>query len=144
MLEHVNIRVPSVAKTQAFLGAAFPDYRVRGSGFNPHYGYWSHFGNDDEYISLFQSEEPGRESGHPVAPFTQADTYRLMHVAYVVEDIDAMISRLEEEGFQPASTADLDSHPHRRRVYYMDANGLEWEFIEYLSDRPEERNDYSR
>jgi hypothetical protein len=33
-------------------------------------------------------------------------------------------------------------HPHRRRVYFADREGNDWEFVEYASDRPEERNDY--
>lgn len=142
MLEHVNIRVPSLARTQAFLGAAFPDFRVRGSGFSPHYGYWSHFGNDDHYVALFQGEEPGRETDERVAPFSGDESYRLMHVAYVVEDVESLMTRLGENGFEPDSSSNLDSHPFRRRVYYLDGNGIEWEFIHYLSDKPEERNDY--
>ncbi len=28
-------------------------------------------------------------------------------------------------------------------IYFLDAEDLEWEFVEYLSDDPKERNDYS-
>ena len=34
-------------------------------------------------------------------------------------------------------------HPHRRRKYFFDADGIEWEFVEYASGDPAQRNDYS-
>jgi hypothetical protein len=34
-------------------------------------------------------------------------------------------------------------HPHRLRAYFYDEDGIEWEFIEYLSNNPSERNDYT-
>ena len=33
-------------------------------------------------------------------------------------------------------------HPFRKRVYFNDAEGNDWEFVEYLSQDPLERNDY--
>ena len=35
-----------------------------------------------------------------------------------------------------------NSHPFRKRVYFNDAEGNDWEFVEYLSQGPLERNDY--
>ena len=35
-----------------------------------------------------------------------------------------------------------NSHPFRKRVYFNDAEGNDWEFVEYLSQDPLERNDY--
>ncbi len=32
---------------------------------------------------------------------------------------------------------------HRTRIYFLDGTGTEWEFVEYLSEDPAERNDYS-
>lgn len=142
-LEHINLRVPSIAKTQEFLAAAFPDFRVRGSGYSPTYGCWSHFGNDDYYLALLQAEKPGSESPRPIEPFDYDDAYRLMHVGLVVEDVEELMQRLEQRGYEPDQTGDLDSNPHRRRVYYLDDNGMEWEFVQYLSDKPSEKNDYS-
>ena len=36
-----------------------------------------------------------------------------------------------------------NAHPHRKRVYFHDAEGNDWEFVEYLSRDPAERNDYA-
>lgn len=143
MLEHINVRVPSIAASREFLEAAFPDYRERGRGFSETYGYWSHVGNDRHYIAFLQAQPPGSEEAKTVSPFHFEDDYRLMHIAYAVEDVSELMARLRARGFEPSATGDLNSHPHRRRVYYLDGNHVEWEFIEYLSEKPEERNDYS-
>jgi catechol 2,3-dioxygenase-like lactoylglutathione lyase family enzyme len=140
-MEHINLRVPSIPRTQQFLGAAFPDFRQRGQGFSETYGYWTHFGNEETYLALLQADKPGTETTGPIKDFDYHDPYRLMHVGLVIDDIPAMIERLAIAGFTPDS--DDCEHPHRRRVYYLDGNGIEWEFIQYLSDVPEERNDYS-
>jgi hypothetical protein len=35
-----------------------------------------------------------------------------------------------------------NAHPHRRRLYFYDPEGNDWEFVQYLSQDPAERNDY--
>ncbi|GAB1267519.1 VOC family protein [Aurantivibrio infirmus] len=141
-LEHINIKVPSIAKTQAFLAAAFSDYVERGRGYSESFGHWLHFGNDDTYIALLQTRALGQEQAVLVEPYKYEEDYRLMHVGFVVDDVERLMARLEAKGFSPADTGDLDTHPFRRRVYYLDGNGIEWEFIQYLSDQPTQRNDY--
>lgn len=142
-LEHINIKVPSIAKTQRFLAAAFDDYHERGRGYSEAFGSWLHFGNDDSYIALLQNKAHEQEGGRIVEPYKLDDDYRLMHVGFVVEDVEQLIAKLAGKGFSPIDTDDLDTHPFRRRVYYLDENGIEWEFIQYLSDKNSERNDYS-
>jgi hypothetical protein len=36
-----------------------------------------------------------------------------------------------------------NAHPWRKRMYFIDADGNDWEFVEYLSADPARRNDYS-
>ena len=36
-----------------------------------------------------------------------------------------------------------NAHPHRKRVYFNDREGNDWEFVQYLSDDPADRNDYT-
>ena len=142
-LEHINLRVPSIRKTQEFLALAFPDFRQRGSGYGPTYGYWSHFGNDDTYIALLQADKPGEEDNESIPDYHYEDRFRLMHVGITVDSVAELMQRLAQAGLQPNSSDDLDSHPARRRIYYLDGNGVEWEFVEYLSEDPEQRNDYT-
>ena len=102
-----------------------------------------HIGNDDHYVALNQREKPGSEAEQIIAPYEYQQAYRLLHLGFVVDDVDALMARLEAAGFQPDDIENLDSHPHRRRVYYLDGNGIEYEFVQYLSENPTERNDYT-
>ena len=63
------------------------------------------------------------------------------HLAWVVEDFDLVTERLEQKGYQKGIP--VEAHPHRKRVYYYDAAGFEWELAEYLAETPEERNAYA-
>ena len=49
---------------------------------------------------------------------------------------------MRRAGFEPNLTA--DEHPARKRRYFYDPDGNDWEFVQYATDDPEERNDYSR
>ena len=91
---------------------------------------WVHIGTDSNYIALTEAH------GAKVMP-------ELRHIGVEVDDVEALMDRLAAAGFEAADASALDSHPFRRRVYYVDGNGLDWEFIEYLSENPAERNDYS-
>ncbi len=51
-----------------------------------------------------------------------------------------MISRLDVIGIKVDKYGPED--PYRRNAYFIDPNGYEIEFVEYLSDQPDERNRY--
>lgn len=134
-LEHANICVTDMSVMVKFLQTAFPDFRVRGEGTYKKGVNWLHVGTDDTYIALEQSNKdnvPGLtpNSGKP----------GVNHLAYEVDEIDSLRKRLISNGFKESGVA--DSHPYRKRVYFVDPEGNEWEFIEYLSSDPSERNDY--
>ncbi|MDH3493919.1 MAG: VOC family protein, partial [Acidobacteriota bacterium] len=119
-----------------FFTAAFPDFRVRGRGRAETPGNerdWLHIGNETTYVALEESTLD--RSGHL--------TYRnpgINHIGFVVEDIEALTSRLSEAGFKENMRD--DSHPSRKRTYYYDADGNEYEFVEYTTQNSEERNQY--
>jgi hypothetical protein len=131
ILEHIHVNVNSITATVGFLEVAVPDFHFRGSGDAQGYGSWAHFGDENSYIAV--TELPGAE----IPP-------ELRHIGLVVEDIEALMKRLDKARFEPADVSALDEHPHRRRVYYIDGNGLDWEFVEYLSGDEAQRNDYSK
>jgi catechol 2,3-dioxygenase-like lactoylglutathione lyase family enzyme len=140
-LEHVNLIVTAIEPTVAFLTAAFPGWRVRGRGNEPFAGMareWVHVGDDEDYLALTAYDLPADQKG------SQRDlsgpTPGLAHLGFVVASIDDVVARLEKAGFAPTLWG--QDHPHRRRVYFLDAEGIEYEFIEYLSEAPEERNLY--
>jgi catechol 2,3-dioxygenase-like lactoylglutathione lyase family enzyme len=66
----------------------------------------------------------------------------LNHLGWKVDDLTALEARMKAAGFEPNLAA--DDHPARKRRYFYDPDGNDWEFVEYLTDDVGERNDYSR
>jgi hypothetical protein len=48
---------------------------------------------------------------------------------------------MREAGYHDSSV--YTAHPYRKRVYFHDRDGHDWEFVQYLSDDPAKRNDYA-
>ncbi len=128
ILEHANLTVLSIEETARFLTAAFPEFKVRGSG-SVDGRPWVHIGTDDTYLALNESSKRDTAGGP------------LNHLGNVVDDVDSLADRLLEAGFHEGIIA--PSHPHRKRRYFHDTDDIEWEFVEYLSDDPDQRNDYA-
>jgi catechol 2,3-dioxygenase-like lactoylglutathione lyase family enzyme len=133
-LEHVNLVVTDIEAALKFYRAAFPHWRVRDQGEGEWYGKprnWVHFGDDYQYLA-FSDHGTGVNrdlAGHQVG---------LAHFAFVTNSLDAVISRLADAGFPVAK--DGADEPWRCNIYFIDADGFEVEFVQYLSDVPEERN----
>lgn len=49
-----------------------------------------------------------------------------------------MIARLEQAGFEIADNGANETF--RRNIHFIDPDGFEVEFVQYLSDLPNERN----
>jgi catechol 2,3-dioxygenase-like lactoylglutathione lyase family enzyme len=133
-LEHINLVIRNLDRSLAFYRAAFPHWRVRTQGKGEWHGKprnWLHFGDDYHYIALSENGEGTNRdlSGHQVG---------LAHFAYATDDIDAVTRRLKSAGFAVNNSGSED--PFRRNAYFIDPDGFEVEFVQYLSDLPEERN----
>ncbi len=133
-LEHINLVIKDLNKSLAFYRAAFPHWRIRAKGGGEWHGkprVWVHFGDDYQYLALneFGEGENRDLTGHQVG---------LAHFAFVVQNIDATIDRLQSAGFEIDNPGSKE--PHRRNVYFIDPDGFEVEFVQYLSDLPSERN----
>lgn len=133
-LEHINLVIKDLGRSLAFYRAAFPHWRVRAKGGGDWYGKprtWVHFGDDYQYLALnaFGEGENRDLTGHQVG---------LAHFAFVVSNIDAVVARLQAAGFAVSNPG--ASEPHRRNAYFIDPDGFEVEFVQYLSDLPAERN----
>ena len=127
-LEHANLSVHNLESTVEFIQTALPEFKVRGEGkWKGH--RWLHIGTDDSYLAL----------NDRVSTLPQAQT--LNHLGFVVDDVEAVASRLIKAGYKRSFPKTL--HPHRIRDYFLDESGTEYEFVQYLSSNPEERNDYS-
>ncbi len=133
-LEHANITVPDIDAAIAFLRVVEPAFTVRYDE-TPKDSYrWAHVGSDRCYIAL-QAPHLGSRPSHPRQPYKN---FGVNHLAWVVDDLDAVVGRLEEHGYRRGIP--VAPHPHRKRAYYHDASGFEWEITEYLSDDPAERH----
>ncbi|MFQ6130453.1 MAG: VOC family protein [Armatimonadota bacterium] len=136
-LEHANITVLDIDRAVEFLTTAFPHFRVRGGGQSDHGTWrrkWLHVGTDSTYVALEQTtiaakaeRRPERETG-------------INHAGFEVDDVADILRKMEAAGYKGTMA---EPHPFRKRLYVTDADGITWEFVEYLSDDPAERNDYS-
>ncbi len=137
-LEHVNMTVPDIEATAKFLMKALPNIWIRGRG-----SYqqdqckieWLHVGDDANYICLnsAHSKAAPPASGHFTGPIAN-------HAGFEVDSIEGVCNRLSAAGYGEGSLA--EDHPFRKRIYFKDSSGFDWEFIEYRSDKPAERNRY--
>ena len=136
-LDHANVNVLNIDRAVEFLSTALPGFRVRGGGTTDREDRterWLHFGSDDVYVCLNESS-----LGRPTERNGREET-GINHVGFTVDDVDALLAAYESGGFRCAR---MDESPSRLRLYVTDADGITWEFIQYLSDDPAVRNDYS-
>jgi len=135
-LEHLNLIVRDMKQTLDFYKAAFPHWKVRGKGEGEWYGTyrnWLHFGDDYQYLT-FNDNGLGKNRN------LESNNMGLSHFAFVTNDLDAVMTRLDQAGFPVDKVGAKSSF--RRNCYFIDPNGYEVEFVEYFSDIPEERNMY--
>ena len=133
-MEHANLSVRNLDESVRFLRSAFPDFEIRREG--THNGHrWMHIGTDDTYIAL---NEATIETTERRVPYEGQPGVN--HLGFEVDNVEALRDRLAAAGFRDSTYP--NSHPHRKRVYFYDADGNDWEFVEYFSDKPGERNDY--
>ncbi len=133
-LEHINLVVADIPAMLNFYQAAFPHWSVRDKGRGEWSGKarnWLHFGDDYQYIALNDNGvgENRELAGHQIG---------LAHLAYVTDDLESVIQRLSDAGYEVSNNG--DKQPYRRNVYYIAPSGLEIEFVQYFSDDPKLRN----
>ena len=134
-IEHVNITSGNLMETLEFLKTALPEWKVRGEGISTATGKeqkWLHFGSDEEYITI--------NEGETKAVASIEGSNGLQHVGFIVEDVDKVARRLIDKGYSP--TLPLTDFTARRNVYFMDNSGFEYEFVQYFSKTPQEKNQY--
>jgi catechol 2,3-dioxygenase-like lactoylglutathione lyase family enzyme len=134
-MEHANLAVRDVEGMIRFLQTAFPDFRIRWEGRTLQGWRWVHVGNAETYIAVTEAPKAPAEDR---APYSGRPG--LNHLGFEVDDADALRRRLAAAGYCDSTFP--NAHPHRTRVYFHDDEGNDWEFVEYFSDDPAERNDY--
>lgn len=138
-LEHANITVTDVDAAKRFLKIAFPEFEVRGSRTTENEEYtkrWEHFGTDERYLALEMLDPPGATDRKP---------YRdpgVNHIGFVVDDLPALRDRLMAAGYRAGDLREEGEGPARLRSYIFDDLGMEWEFVQYLTEDVEKMNVY--
>lgn len=64
------------------------------------------------------------------------------HLGFEVDDVEALRERMLAARYHESTVP--NAHPHRRRIYFYDPDGNDWEFVQYLSDDPAEQHDYTK
>ena len=130
-MEHANISVTDLDATLKFLQTAMPDFDLRhDSGPGP--DRWVHIGNETTYVCLNQMDDTDK-SYVPASP-------GINHIGFAVDDADALHARMLAAGYREGYIP--EPHPHRKRVYFLDNDGMEYEFVQYYSDDPKKKNAY--
>ena len=99
-------------------------WHVRWTGGSRDVGYSVHVGTDSRYLALYTPKEGGlaaREDNY-------LTTGGLNHIAVVVDDLDAMRSRVHQAGFEPGEHYDYEPG---QRFYFHDHDGIEYEVVQY-------------
>ncbi|WP_067582600.1 VOC family protein [Endozoicomonas ascidiicola] len=136
-LEHVNLVVSHLEKSLEFYQAAFPHWRIRGGGEGEWYGRprkWVHLGDDYQYIAI-------SDHGQLKSRDLKGSQPGLAHFAYVTDNIDRLVKRMLDAGFEETDSG--GDEEHRKNRYFLDPDGIEVEFVEYLTDDTNQRNVYS-
>ena len=127
-IEHANLYVSDLDEGVRFVQTAMPEFEVRGHGVSND-ERWVHIGTESSYLALYEASDP-----------ESLRTSKLNHIGFVVDDVASTRERLLRAGYQEGFIADV--HPARKRLYFLDRDGLEWEFVEYLTEDAAERNVY--
>ena len=120
-LEHTNLTVKDPDQLAALFVRLF-DWKIRWSGDALDNGRTIHVGNEDLYLALYTHDNviDNRARNHLAIN-------NINHLGIVVSDIDAVESKVKEEGYEPINHADYD--PGRRFYFLIDK--LEIEIIAY-------------
>ncbi|MEL6869684.1 MAG: VOC family protein [Pseudomonadota bacterium] len=133
-MEHANLHVRHFEDAVRFLRTAFPDFEIRHQSTLDGMRRM-HIGTQDTYIALTETKASDAPGKHPYDGMPGVN-----HLGYEVDDVDALRARLTAAGFRDSTYP--NNHPHRKRVYFCDADGNDWEFVQYFTDDIALRNDY--
>lgn len=134
-LEHANLCVRDIDVMIRFLRTAFPDFRIRADHTGADGSRWVHFGTHESYLALNAADATPDRPWEPYSGLPGVN-----HLGYEVDDADALRERMLAAGYEESTVP--NAHPFRKRVYFLDPEGNDWEFVEYLSANAAERNDY--
>jgi len=134
-LEHANLCVRDIDGMIRFLRTAFPEFRIRADKTDSDGSRWVHVGTDDTYLDLSGADALPSQKWEPYSGLPGVN-----HLGFEVDNAEALRTRMLAAGYEESTVP--NRHPFRKRVYFLDAEGNDWEFVQYLSVEPVQRNDY--
>ncbi len=132
-LEHANITVNDLQEAVKFFQTAFPHFKIRGGGNAMR--EWVHLGDDDTYLAINQAKLSDLKVDKDY------DKIGINHLGFVVKNVEEVANNLLKNGYKRDFPKEVEQF--RIRDYFADADGNQYEFIQYLSDKPEEKNSYN-
>jgi catechol 2,3-dioxygenase-like lactoylglutathione lyase family enzyme len=124
-LEHANITVGDPQRTAQMLTDLF-GWHIRWQGaVQDGAGYSIHVGTQTSYLAIYA---PKGASDLKKARRNYDTRGGLNHLGIVVDDLDAVQSRVEKQGYTIHNHADYEPG---RRFYFLDEDGIEFEVISY-------------
>ena len=127
-LEHANLCVSDIDGMIKFLQTALPDFIIRHDETDNDSDRWVHIGNDKTYITLNNSTQ---KDSSDWAPYSGKPGVN--HLGYMVDNVEQTRNRLRAGGYIESTVE--NNHPFRKRLYFCDPEGRDWEFVEYLSEK---------
>ena len=135
-IEHANITVKNIHESLHFFSIALPDFKIRGGEKDKDGNYnWLHIGTAQSYIAITKAIKEEN------CPRNLYDAVGVNHLGIVVDNVENLGQKLELAGYKRSYETAI--HKFRRREYFFDKDGNDFEFIEYFSDKSAERNEYS-
>jgi predicted lactoylglutathione lyase len=131
-LEHANITVNDLQEAIRFFQTAFPHFKIRGGGNDMR--EWVHFGDDHTYIAINQAQQ------NDLMVTKDYDSIGINHLGFVVQNVDEIAENLLKKGYKRDYPKQVEQF--RVRDYFADADGNQYEFVQYLSEVTEEKNLY--
>src|SRR5688572_151044 len=106
-LEHANLCVCDLEGVIRFLQTAFPEFKIRRDVRDDDGKRWVHIGTDAMYVALHQAT-----SGEAATRIPYSSEPGLNHLAFEVDDVDAIRARLAAAGYKDSTVP--NSHPWRK------------------------------
>ena len=131
-LEHANITVNDLQEAIKFFQTAFPHFRIRGGGNEMR--EWVHLGDDHTYVAINQAKQ------NDIKVDKNYDKIGINHLGFVVPDVEVIANKLLSNGYKRDYPKQVEQF--RIRDYFADADGNQYEFVQYLSEVTQEKNSY--
>ena len=129
----MNITVPNIDAAINFLKIVAPDFKIRKDNKSSDSYRWVHIGNESYYFAL----QEAHLDATPKERLQPYKNYGLNHIALIVSNIEGIEKKLIDSGYKKGIEAPIEKY--RKRIYYFDDSGFEWELVEYFSEKLSEK-----